>query len=636
MGYNYFELLNLSPDGPKANDKKTIQQAIDSWEIETRSAFNNAPNLTVKQELDAQLKELPGMRQMLTDPALCKRHAEEYKNKLLSQLDPVAKILYDCTPGKMKRISSVRIKRLAGQFRLMIPTVKKVFQAKGFEVIETTLTKVDFVLPEMMMGDLKKRFQDMHRFLNDHPENKYHSLVGANNLYEYLAIMKDGDIHAANTYQTSETDVVREEFEKLSKTHTGSDPFSLAASNIESTASTKIFSSKDSRDKYDHSLGLVHLQPLFDLLGQVPESIKLDQQFAEEIVKQIQKQFRDENQAIALYNLYGKLPYDNPYAPESTKVKIICANCGFSNAYDSLEEAHAQKCGSCQSPLFVTCPNPNCKKYVPSYANYCTCGQFMKAAMSFGLYCQQFRTALAKLNLEKAEEALARARSSKPDEIAELTKMENELKQTRIDIQKPIEELERLIISGSFNKAQEALNDLHAKRPNIDLQKQQESINKTRDEALLAFKRCEAETNEGKAIELCVNITAKYPDFVPPQDWLRRHPPYPVRSVRESQDAKNLSCTLQWEDDPRNRFVSYTIVRKENARPANSRDGTTVAKDLKTLIYTDSGLKPGKVYAYAIKTNIMTVSTAIAIARIFDFIVLNIIQILKIYQSPLI
>lgn len=593
-------MLHLMPEGPQVNNIKKIQQAIENWEKATRDAFNNASNMAEKQELDAQLKELPNMQRMLTDVSLRKKHAEEYCGILLGKLDPVVKILFNCTPGKKKMITSARLKRLSAQFNLLLPTVQKVFQAKGFEIKETKLIPIDFVLPDIVIKDIQKRFEQLHGFLADNSENKYAALRNANNLYEYLAIMKDGDIQTANTWKVTETDVVREEFDKLSQSHTGSDTFSLSASSIESMASTKVFSSTDSKEKYDNSLNLIRLQPIFDLLRQVPDSIKLEQQFADEIIKKIQAQFPNIDQAIALYNRYSELPQDTQYERESAKIPIICASCGYSKEYDTEEEAYSEKCKSCGAALFVRCPNPKCKKFVPSGALYCSCGQFMKAAMSFGLYCQQFRTALSNLNIDKAEEALARARSSKPDETIQLSNMEKELNQTRRDIQKPIEELERLIVSGYINKAQTALNELHAKRPNVDLQKQQEEINKSRSAASLEFKRCEAETNEGKALEVCVGIVEKYPDYIPAQDWLRRHPPYPVNNVRESHNAKDLTCTLQWNDDPRNRYVTYTIVRKENARPNNSRDGITVAKDLKALIYTDKGLTPGKMYSYAV------------------------------------
>ena len=83
-------------------------------------------------------------------------------------------------------------------------------------------------------------------------------------------------------------------------------------------------------------------------------------------------------------------------------------------------------------------------------------------------------------------------------------------------------------------------------------------------------------------------------------DGVLTAPLYPVRNVCESHSPKDLSCTLRWDEDPRNHAVSYTIVRKEAIRPAHSGDGTIIAKNIDTQVYSDHGLKPGILYTYAV------------------------------------
>lgn len=319
MRYNYFKLLDLMPDGPQANNTKIIQQAIENWERATRDKIEKAIDIVKRQNLVAQLKELPNMQRMLTDVSLRKQHAEELKARYLESLRYLISIMlagsevYGTKDMAKKEISSFGIKRIATQFNLLPSTVQKEFQANGYRIIKAKQIRVDFLLPDYIIHDLEDQLMRLKDYLNNNPESKCFSLIKADNLYEYLALMKDESIQNASVWEHTDTGVIHEEFEKLSKTHIGSDTLNLCARMVESIAAKKIFIDNETRIKYDNVLKLKKLQPLFDLLKKVPEEIKNEPYFAEECIRRIQELFTDREKAVALYNRNVDYSLDKPY-----------------------------------------------------------------------------------------------------------------------------------------------------------------------------------------------------------------------------------------------------------------------------------------------------------------------------------
>ena len=141
---------------------------------------------------------------------------------------------------------------------------------------------------------------------------------------------------------------------------------------------------------------------------------------------------------------------------------------------------------------------------------------------------------------------------------------------------------------------------LHTERPNVDLKQFEKQITDELRWANTEFAKCKASTNKGVGVELCMTITERVTDFEPALEWLRQNKPEPVLKVSGVKNANALTFALQWENNPNNRYVTYTIVRKENGRPANIQDGKQLVQNLKSNNYKDTTLEPGKIYGYAV------------------------------------
>lgn len=597
MSMNYYEMLGLPCEGKSVDDVKIIERALIQWEKTKSDAKNNESSEAKRRALEEELRELPEMQRLMTDAALRKKHADELKSIRLAQLDPIIDVMSKSGSSE-KSIARARVEKIANQIGLLPATAIKKFKDKGYDVIATKPANTsDFILADMVRRKIDGDFELIRAYMQSHPGDLMQDLVKASSLYEYIAIMDGKCLADAVEYEHKATEELGAMFAaKMSEHVKNAEPIRYYK-DMEAQAKTQVFGDDKQREKYNNALKLKTLQSLFDMLRQVPDSIKLERTFAEECIKVIQREFSDEDQAIAIYNKYGELPTDSPFEKESIQVATMCAGCHVINYHDTLQIAQKENCNNCGKPLFRKCSK--CGKLTPAIADFCSCGFFMKGTQTFELHFQRFSLAVTDMNMEKAQEALAHAKASNPSD-ERIPSMEKRLQQLVEDVGKPIREIEMLISSGRINAAQNALKRLQASRPNADLKQYQEQIQSELSWANQEFVKCQQSANEGAALEKCVEIVTRVTDYAPGLEWLRLHRPKPVMKVNGVSDAENVSCTLQWTDDPNNRFVTYTVIRKENARPVNVKDGVELAKSLKTQVFKDTALEPGRVYAYAI------------------------------------
>ncbi len=604
---NYYEELELSCEGKDADNIKLIQDAIDRWERKTTNARNNETAEAKRRVLDAKLAELPRMRLLLTDAALRKKHAEELKKDRMEQLDSIVQIIATCSSSG-KSIASARVDRIARTINLSTGTVKKRFAELKFEVVQSKPVEVSsFILSDVIMRNLDDNFRMVRSFLQENPHEPLQELQKAGNLYQYIAVQEGKSIADAVEYETKNVKELNGIFEKKISEHIRNAKPITYYKNIESMAKVQIFTNEQNREKYDNALKLKAWDDFFEVLRAVPTALKLEPEFAQRCIEKLQKgekghgretpSFPDEDQAIALYNRYSGLPLGSQYEKEDPKIAIVCASCGAINLFDTVEEAHSATC-RCKESLFRKCPNPKCGKIVPASADFCSCGFFIKGTQTFELHYQRFMIALKELNLDKCREALVLARTSNPSD-RRIPEMETALKKVEEEIGKPIQKIKELLAAKLIKKAREEIIRLQAERPNIDLSQYLTTVQTETKWAENEYTRCKTAA-EGQALEGCIRILERVADFTPAQEWLRQHPPKSVKNLECITDAKEVSCTIQWKDHPDNRFVTFTVVRKENAWPTNVKDGIVLKEGLHSGPYQDKSLRPGILYGYAV------------------------------------
>lgn len=592
---NYYEILGLSCEGKEADDVNIIDRALIQWEKAKISARNNESNQAKRKAIEDELKELPNMQKLTTDAALRKKHAEELKTIRLGQLNPIADVLLQCGT---KEMAKARVTVLSKQIGLLPATVEKHFKGKGLNVVAIPPVNLNsFITSDMYIRQINEQLTLIHNHMKSNPDDPCAALEKAENMYQYLAVLQGDTLAQEMDYTSKTADQLNAICQDLANKHvSNSAPFSFYK-KLESLARSQLFQDTAAKQKYDNALKLTQLSDLFQMLDQVPATIKLERSFAEQCLKKIRSVFKDEDQAIAIYNRYGNLPADNPYEKESLQVITVCGSCGAENVHDTLAQAQKANCSGCGHPLFRLCPS--CKKPVSTGADYCSCGFFIKGAQSFGLHFSRFQAAIKNMNLDEAQKALTYAEASDPSENR-LASMKSELQKMQVVLGEPIKKIEGLIAGGQIFAAQTAMKTLQAQRPGVNLKQYQDSVNRELQWANAEFEKCKRASSEGQALEICMAITKRVADYAPAQEWQRLHKPKPVLSVAATTDNKACTATLQWKDNPDNRYVTYTVVRKENVYPQNEKDGTEVASGLKEQVFRDTTLKPGVIYGYAV------------------------------------
>ena len=136
-----------------------------------------------------------------------------------------------------------------------------------------------------------------------------------------------------------------------------------------------------------------------------------------------------------------------------------------------------------------------------------------------------------------------------------------------------------------------------------------------------------------KAVSDCVEILRKIKDYKPAQDRLRlippRNPPAIIATLKEnyspppnspsigkiSVNAKStnsstgLICNISWQA-ANDLGIAYTLIKKVDGEPQTYRDGEILIENTDKLEFTDTDVKPGVLYGYAVfSTRLGTISS---------------------------
>lgn len=593
---NYYEMLGLPCDGKQADDIKLIQSMLKQWELSKTDALNNESQEVKRKVLRSELDELPNMQKLLSDANLRKHHAEELKTVRLAQVDSIIGIMKKSRTGA-KSIAKARLDRIAVLIGLLPATIAERFKSAGYTVIESRPIKTnDFLMEKRVLDKISGDIELIRNHMKSNPHEPLQEIATATNLYEYIAIMEGKSIRDADEYELMATDKLAAIFSSKMMEHVKTTAPTMWYKDIESQAKTQVMKDDKQRAKYNNALKLQKLSSLLELLASVPVAIKLERAFANECIREIQGQFPDEDQAIAIYNKYGEMPLESQYEKENTSIATMCA-CHILNYHDTREQAENATCASCGKPLYEVCPN--CKKKIPAISEFCACGFFMKGRQSFTLHKLRFEAAIKVADLPKAQDEYNQALVCDPTNSS-LQVMKMALSKLEKEFGKPIEDIKNDLNSRKINAAQQKINALKAARPNVNVKQYQEQINAELAWAAGEYAKLQKITNQGMGVEMASRIIERVKDYSQALEWLRLHKPKPVQSVAQVSDSVALSCVIQWVDDPENRFVTYTVVRKEGEKPQNIQDGVQITSDLKSMQCKDTSVSPGKVYVYAV------------------------------------
>lgn len=94
-----------------------------------------------------------------------------------------------------------------------------------------------------------------------------------------------------------------------------------------------------------------------------------------------------------------------------------------------------------------------------------------------------------------------------------------------------------------------------------------------------------------KAIEICE-------DHIEARQILQKFPPKPVSNLKAVLDGNKIR--LEWQDNIKQEFTTYTIIKKIGVAPVNAQDGALVDKGLSIKFFEDKNVISATPYYYAV------------------------------------
>ena len=101
-------------------------------------------------------------------------------------------------------------------------------------------------------------------------------------------------------------------------------------------------------------------------------------------------------------------------------------------------------------------------------------------------------------------------------------------------------------------------------------------------------------TNASKALEICV-------DYIEAKQLLQKYPPQPVTNLRVAVVGNKVS--IDWVDPKAQKYVTFTVIKKNNTAPSGYDDGAVVGENLTFTHIDDENILPATTYYYAVFVN---------------------------------
>ncbi len=130
------------------------------------------------------------------------------------------------------------------------------------------------------------------------------------------------------------------------------------------------------------------------------------------------------------------------------------------------------------------------------------------------------------------------------------------------------------------------------------------------DAATRLVKQAATVTDVNKRIDMYMQALDLCADCVEAQTKLASVPPAPPAGI--NAEATGQSVKVQWSPVT-SRFLHITVLRKQGAAPTSHDDGIVIARDVTSSTVTDTQVKPGVNYYYAVYSKCGDIKSALAV-----------------------
>lgn len=495
------------------------------------------PNLILQHA--AAYKEIARQKKMESEKEIREKGALYVRDGMIAQknLEQLSD-KYDLSESEILQLLGVRVKQ------------KRVFQYKPDGVVALEKQTRDAIAADLLILEKK-------------------------NLYDFLSVGPNASLKEIN------------EQIRIKQKWVQDNPFRGTDAKVDATdrlikKSTGIFKDIDSQRRYDKALE----EKGFDSVSQAIGSMKgnaayiTPSQYKQMLDTCTQNGLSKERAEYLIYTTAEKIGIE---IDEGTVGDMVtCRYCG------AINEPTTQSCRSCGMPVKVVCPK--CGKE-SAYDDYrCTkCGFSLIDMKEARIHITMSRTALSGNNIDDAEKELLSAARFWPNS-PEIGPLKKEISEKKVTVQNVLVRIKELCSKKQYYTAQQNISALpsnHALRKEIE-----DAIDSAED----LLKKAESTSDANLRLDYYIQVLSTCTDCKKANDKIKQTPPQAPTALTASVQGTNIR--LSWQKSSSN-FISYQIIRKENAQPSNTNDGDSLGSTNNSS-FDDSKATAGISYFYAV------------------------------------
>lgn len=597
--FDLFEMTGLSFDPPETN-VKLIRKSIENKKKELGNLLGRETQQVSRDKIQSKIAYLDKVCGKIFTADGKKLDSKEFKklaqDKQLKVQTTLRSTLDLMVVTGTRTVTETAVRYYRKETGLSADSVRKMMKSAGI-IIENYDPMKGYPKFPTNAARMSQELEAMRMHRAAGPDRQ--GIQEIKDLYS-LAAYFSSDMNNVRAYRGMDSSSLNQIFDQASRKYSmHNDDLGKLCGSLASSAKTYVFNSDENRSAYNAYLQYhsEELTGLFSNMKRVPEAILLESRFADPCIEVILKYFPDYKTALAIYNKEAGFR-DSYYTPVNSVYTVRCGYCGQVSKFESEKTAHSSnKCSNCGRELFRKCSS--CKEMIPAFMDKCPhCHSAFVSPVLFSKYYKMAEFAIKEGDYTTARENLRMAQSASPVD-PDVERLEAQIARLEREELEPVDKIKKLIAEHRYQEADAELARIIKKHPRINVRKYAAKIEAELDAADDMYNSYSRRTASERA-DACVDILARCIDHKRSLDFLRTNPPKPCMTLSANSDNEEGTIRISWTA-PKERGVTYTLLRKDSLKPSSSiLDGTVVAKGITGMSFTDKSVQNGSHYTYTI------------------------------------
>lgn len=400
------------------------------------------------------------------------------------------------------------------------------------------------------------------------------SILGKKHIYDFLGVPSNSPLEQVSS-------AAKAKFTWVTGNSNKTDPIVNATDGLIKLC-TPIFKDEKSRRSYDKALeneGFASVREAIEMMKVGTKYIS-PSQYKQLLDTCTQNGITKDKAEYLIYTTAEKAGIDVDEG--AVGEMVTCRYCG------ALNERSTQSCRACGMPVKVVCPK--CGKESADDDYRCTkCGFSLIDMKDARIHITMARTALSGNSIDDAEKELLLAARFWPN-CPDISGLNKEIGEKKVAVQGVLDKIKDLCEKKLYYTAKQQMSALPA---NHALRKEIEGAIDTAEDLL---KKADSTSDSNLKLDYYIQALSICLDCKKANDKLKQTPPQAPTGLTATVLGSNIR--LSWQKSSSN-YISYQIVRKEDAQPSNINDGENLGSTNNSS-FDDNKAIAGISYFYAV------------------------------------